>query len=66
MKNILRIKAKEKSGHHLYKDIWTPTLEEKIAANKEKNNPHSNFAVAEVRDNQLASHVPKDIFNLCA
>ena len=54
------------TGHHVYKDIWTQILDEKLATNKEKNNPHDKFAVAVVRDDQIVGHVPKDISKLCA
>ena len=53
-------------GHHLYKDIRTPILDEKLATNKEKSNPHDKFAVAVVRDDHIVGHVPKDFLKLCA
>ena len=54
------------TGHHIYKDKWTPILDEKLATNKEKNNPHDRFAVAVVRDVQIVGHEPKYISKLYA
>ena len=33
------------TGHQVYKDIWTPILDEKLATNKGNNNPHDKLAV---------------------
>ena len=31
------------TGHHMYKDIWTPTLGEKLSATAEPENHHKNM-----------------------
>merc|ERR1719494_233667 len=54
------------TGHCIHKDIWTMILDQKLATNKEKNNPLSKFAVAVIRDDQIVGHLQKDISKLCA
>ena len=34
-----------KLHNHVYKDTWTPILDEKLATNKGNNNPHDKLAV---------------------
>ena len=44
-------------GHHIYKNIWTP----RIAEVCDPVNRHNRFAVAILKTDVIASHVPKAV-----
>ena len=45
-------------GHHVYKDIWIPTLREILVCKREPNNEKDPNAVAIISDGGVVSHVP--------
>ena len=49
------------TGHHVYKDIWTPTLGEKLSTTAEPENHHDKYVVKVLKDNEVVGHVPSDI-----
>ena len=46
------------TGHHVYKDIWTPTLSEKLSTATETENHHDKYAVKVLKENEVIGHVP--------
>ena len=36
-------------GHHVYKDIWTPVIDEQLTVKKEDSNEHDRYALSVVR-----------------
>ena len=49
------------TGHHVYKDIWTPTLGGKLSTTAEPENHHDKYVVKVLKDNEVVGHVPSDI-----
>lgn len=47
-------------GHHVFKEVWTPQLGEKLSLLQEKDNIHDRYAVSVVRDEELVGHVPRE------
>ena len=37
-------------GHHVYKDIWTPVIDEELTIKKEDLNEHDRYALSTARD----------------
>ena len=53
-------------GHHIYKEIWTPLLEEALVCRQETDNFHDWFAVAVMKGSDVVGHVPKKILSICS
>ena len=53
------------TGHHVYKDIWVPTLGEKLSTTAELENHHDKYVVKVLKDNEVVGHVPSDISKYC-
>ena len=53
------------TGHHVYKDLWTPTLGEKLSTTAEPENHHDKYAVKVLKENEVVGHVPRDISKYC-
>ena len=50
------------TGHHVYKDVWTPShLGEELCCESEPNNHRDKHAVKVVKNTETVGHVPKDI-----
>ena len=49
------------TGHHVYKDIWTPTLGEKLSTATQPENHHDKYAVKVLNENKVVGHVPHDV-----
>ena len=47
-------------GYHVYKDIWKPSIGEKLVAKREFNNPMDKHAVKVVKDDETVSHLPRE------
>ena len=41
----------------MYKDIWTPTLGEKLSMATEPENHHDIYAVKDLKENEVVGHV---------
>ena len=52
-------------GYHVYKDIWTAVIGERHNCEHEFGNGHDPFAVAIMKDGQVARHVPCTISCMC-
>ena len=49
-------------GHHIYKQIWTPTIGEELSVEYEgQRNQHDRFAVAVRKGGITVGHVPRDL-----
>ena len=53
------------TGHNLYKDIWTPTLGERLSTTTEPENHHDKYAVKVLKENEVVGHVLRDISKYC-
>ena len=53
------------TGHHMYKDIWTLTLGEKLSTTVEPENHRDEYVVKVLKDNEVVGHVPSDISKYC-
>ena len=52
-------------GHHVYKEIWTPSIGEVLQCEKEEGNSHDLYAVAVKKQDSIVGHVPRNISTLC-
>ena len=52
-------------GHHVYKEIWTPYVEEMLALQQKIGNVHNRFAVAVMAQpaTTIISRVPRELHN---
>ena len=48
-------------GYHVYKDVWTPAMEEMLLLRREPTNETDRNAVAVLNEDGVVGHVP---FNL--
>ena len=59
-------------GHHIYKEIWTPTIDERLECVRECNNDKDKYAVAMLRKCgsgsgvNIVGHVPRRISAACS
>ena len=37
-------------GHHIYKELWTPTMGEELQTLQERDNDHDPYAIAVVKE----------------
>ena len=49
------------TGHHVHKDVWTPTIGEELCCEREPNNPHDQHAVKVVKNTETVGHVSRAI-----
>ena len=47
-------------GYHIYKDIWEPSVGEKLIAHKEFGNQFDKFAIKVLNDEQTIGHLPRE------
>ena len=47
-------------GYHVYKDLWKPSIGEKLVARREFNNPMDKHAVKVVKDDETVGHLPRE------
>ena len=50
------------TGHHAYKNIWTPTLGEKLST---PTKHHNKYAVKVLKENEVVGHVLRDTLKFC-
>ena len=46
-------------GHHIYKNVWTPSIGESLSLALESVNSHDRFAVSLVKDERVVGHMPR-------
>ena len=54
------------TGHHEYKEIWTPHIGDVIQCEREPTNAHDRNAVRLIKGNMTVGHVPCRIAPYCA
>ena len=52
-------------GHHVFKNIWTPTIGEDLRVTAESDNTFDEFAMAVCKDNIVVGHVPRELSRVC-
>ena len=45
-------------GYHVYKSVWTPTLQEHVYEEIEPHNPVDKYVVAVKKDEKVVGHLP--------
>ena len=50
-------------GHHIYKDVWTPVVNEELSCRREEGNISDPYAVAFIKSGVIVGHVPRCTFN---
>ena len=48
-------------GHHIYKDVWSPSLGEVLQCTRELENTKDRYAVAVVHRSTVVGHIPRKI-----
>ena len=48
-------------GHHVYKDIWTPTTGEILDVQREPENERDHRAVCLLKSSTIVGHVPREV-----
>ena len=46
-------------SYHVYKDVWTASIDEHLPCQRETTNPADRFAVAVMKGDTVVGHVPK-------
>ena len=54
------------TGHHVYKECWTPEIEEKLECSREPDNQHDPHAVAAFKQEMVVGHIPRSISMPCS
>ena len=50
------------SGHHVYKEIWTPFVGEELTLTQENGNCHDRYAITVEKENDMiVGRVPKEL-----
>ncbi len=52
-------------GHHIYHEVWTPTVGERRECIREMTNIVDRYAVGVYKSEQLIGHLPKKISIIC-
>ncbi len=48
-------------GYHVYQDIWTPVLYQKLLCQREPGNLEDPFAVVVINNEEIVGYVPRKI-----
>lgn len=54
------------TGHHIYKDIWTPILQEELNCEREPSNQHDKYAVKVIKEGKTVGHIPQVFSKYCS
>ena len=52
-------------GFHVYKEVWEPTIDEKLPCKRNIGNSHDMFAVAFKNSSEVVGHVPRFLLSIC-
>jgi len=47
-------------GYHVYKDIWTPSVDDKLSVEREFKKQFNRFAVKIILDGETVGHLPRE------
>ena len=50
---------------HIYKEIWTPSIDEILPCSRETSNGHDPFTV-KVTNPEIVGHLPRKISSICS
>ena len=53
------------SGFYVYKDIWTPVLNEVHPTQQKHGNPEDRYAVPILKDDLIVRQIPKELSRIC-
>ena len=53
-------------GYHVYKDVWTPTIDEVLPCRRETTNEYDPFAVMVEKSEAVVGHLPRKISSTCS
>lgn len=53
-------------GHHIYKEIWDPTVGEVVQCKREPRNAADRYSVAVTKGGVVVGHLPRRISRLCS
>ena len=48
-------------GHHVYKNVWTPSIGERLQLRRQDDNDYDNHAVSVVKAKTIVGHVPREM-----
>ena len=49
------------TGNHIYKDIWRPTLGERLMCEREPENAYDQYSISVIKNDTIVGHIPKRI-----
>ena len=52
-------------GYHIYRDIWSASLDEELVCEGERDNFHDPFAMAVVHSEVTFGYIPRKISSVC-
>ena len=52
-------------GFHVYKGVWSPSINEELPTQQEHGNPADPHAVAIMKTGAVVGHVPREISTFC-
>ena len=53
------------TGHHVYKEIWSPILNELLVCEREPENSSDKNAVMVLKGEDVVGHIPKHLAKTC-
>ena len=53
-------------GYHVYRDVWTPSVDEELRCRREPFNTADPFAVTVVKEDTIVGHVQSKISTICS
>ena len=51
-------------GHHVYKNVWTPSVGERLQLRRQDDSDYDNHAVSIVKAETIVSHVPREMSHI--
>ena len=53
-------------GYHVYKDVWSAAVGQRLPCKQERGNPHDPYAIAVTEGSVIVGHVPREISAVCS
>ena len=54
------------TGHHVYKEVWSPFIGESLNTQMELDNVHDKYAIKVLKNQAVVGHVPREILRYCS
>ena len=48
-------------GHHVYKNVWTPSIGERLQLRRQDDNDYDDHAVSVMKAETIVGHVPREM-----